>query len=154
MKVLVLYDSTSENVLCQVREWLEAEGCQVAAFEVDASSERKKGEAITEMLSECEGVILLFGPNLSATDVQATLLAAKVKGIKIVGIRLPGKSVPDQSIDAFEKFAFALIPLDRSKVIAATCNEKPEWTDEEGAPREEPDTDRYKCKKQKSDAAA
>jgi hypothetical protein len=151
MKVLVVHSGFCEQELWQTRATLEAQDCQVVVLDADTEvKEEKRRTSITSLVENCEVVVILFDGNLSLADVQVSILVAKAKGKKVVGIRLTGAGTNEE----FEKFGSALIPFVREKIVSVVCGDLTEWTDEQGEPRAEPDTDRHVCKKKKSDAAA
>jgi len=151
MKVLLISDGSCEQELRQARAWLEAQDCEVLLLDVGAAtSEENRKESITPLINQCDVVVLFQTSSLQIVDVQIAVLAAKVKGKKIVGIQLSSSTTTDE----FEKFGSALLQFERPKLIAAVCGDYVEWTDEEGDPRPEPETERHRCKKPATSNAA
>jgi len=143
MKVLLVHSGSCEPELRQLRHWLEAENCEVAIVDLNHPDEQSQTKAITESVSECDSVVVLMDSQLPLPEVQVAILAANAKGKKILGVKLAAAVV----VDALEKFGSSLIGFNRELIIDAVCEDRFAWTDEEGRPREEPETERHKCKK-------
>jgi hypothetical protein len=150
MRVLLINDGSCEQELRQARAWLEAQECEAVILDVGNASEENRKSSITSLVDQCDVVVLFLTSSLQIIDVQISVLAAKAKGKKIVGIQLSGSATTDE----FEKFGSALLQFDQKKLIAAVCGDYAEWTDDEGDPRPEPETERHKCKKPTTSNAA
>jgi hypothetical protein len=149
MKVLVLHGGSCVAELGQLRRWLEAEECEVAVFDLDTLGGVPQQGSVTELAAECDATVLLVNRDLPLAEVQAAVLAAHAKGKKIISVQL-GEPIYSEG---FEKYGFASIPLKQNLVVGAVCNDLYAWLDDDEQPREEPDTERHKCKKQKNAAA-
>lgn len=145
MKVLILHDGSSPETFRKVRAWLESADCKVSVLEVSNSSREEASKSLAEVIAQYDVVVLLFGDELSIADIQAGLLAARAKGKKIVGIHSPTGLTGNMNVREFEKHAFALVRAEEKAVVAAVCDDKPEWTNEEGQARPTPKTKRHKC---------
>jgi len=149
MKVLVLHGGSCVDELGQLRGWLEAEGCEVAVFDLDNLGGAPQQRSVTELAAECDATVLLVNRDLPLPEMQAAVLAAHAKGKKLVSVQL-GERIFSE---AFEKYGFASIPLKQNLVVGTVCDDLPGWLDDDEQPREEPDTERHKCKKQPNAAA-
>jgi hypothetical protein len=145
MKVLLLHGRSCDNELKSTRLWLEAEGCEVVIFDLHSSFDALQKKAVTELAQECDTLVFLVNSDLPLDEVQVLVLAANAKGKKVVSVQL-GASV---SIDVFEKYGCASVPLKRALIVGAVCEDRYAWIDDDGEPREEPETERHKCKKKK-----
>jgi NADPH:quinone reductase-like Zn-dependent oxidoreductase len=153
MRVLVLHGDSSSDEVNQLRLWLEAEGCELVIFVFDSSGGKSQEKALSELIAECDIVTLLLTSDLPLSEVQVAVLAAHSKGKKVIGVQL-GQNI---SIEVLEKYGSASIPLKQNLIVGAVCEDHGDWIDDDGQPREEPETERHKCKKQrpaKKNAAA
>lgn len=153
MKALLVHSGACKNELEECRRWLEAEGCEVAVFDLNESSRLTRGKALTDLIAECDVVVFLVDDKLPLEEVQLGVLAANAKGSEIVSVQLGAKI----STDVFEKYGSASVPFKQNLIVGAVCRHQPSWTDDDGNPREDQDLEHHKCKKQnpsKSNAAA
>jgi hypothetical protein len=153
MKILVLHGGSCADELKRLRLWLEPEECEVVIFDDLKNSPSAPQKAITELIAECDVVIFFVNSDLPLGEVQVAVLAAHAKGKRIISVQLG----PHISIEAFEKYGSASIPFKQNLIVGAVCEDRYAWIDDDGQPREEPDTERHKCKKQnptKTNAAA
>ncbi len=149
MKVLILHGGSCEDELRQLRQWLEAEECEVFVLDL-APGVKFQANPLTELIAETDAVTILINSQLPLPEVQIAILAANANGKKIVAVKLAASTV----IDALEKYGSSSVPLSRNLIIDAVCEDRFAWTDEDGDPREEPETERHKCKKPASRNAA
>jgi hypothetical protein len=149
MKVLILHGGSCESELRQLRQWLEAEACDVIILDLD-STVKSQASSLTELIADADAVTILVNPELPLAEVQIAILAANSKGKKIIAVKLIESIV----IDALEKYGSSSVPLSRQQVVEAVCDDRFAWTDEDGSPREEPETERHKCKKPANKNAA
>ena len=145
MKVLLVHGGSCESELKQVRAWLEAENCEIAIFDLSGSGSVAEQHALTESVNASDAVTFLVNPKLPTEDVQIAVLAAVIRGKPVTSIQL-GEPIP---LEALEKYGSGSVPLKHNLVVATVCRNAPEWRDQEEELREEPETERHKCKKQK-----
>jgi hypothetical protein len=150
MKVLLVHSGASPDELKQIRLWLEAVECQIDVFDLFQRHNDDQTKSLVQFVTECEAVVFLADQNLPIDEMQIAVLAANARGKKIISVRLSGKALPD----AFEKYGSASVGFVRSLIVGAVRDDSYVWIDEDGESREEPETERHKCKKKKPKNAA
>jgi hypothetical protein len=154
MNVLLIHGGSCEIELRELRQWLETQSCEVDVLDLNYEGGQYQAAAITELITKSDSVVVLLNSSLPLSDAQVALLTAVAQGKKLFGVQLESKHI---LVDALEKFGSGSLPFDRPLILAAICEEQFEWFDEDGEPRDEPETERHKCKKQSQsnkDAAA
>jgi len=149
MKVLILHSASSQDELRQLRHWLEAEACEVVVLDLYPGVELQQ-KSFTELIADTDAVTPLVDSQMPLPEVQIAILAANAKGKKIIAVKV----VESITVDALEKYGSSSVPFSRGLVVDTVCEDRFAWTDEDGDPRDEPETERHKCKKPATKNAA
>jgi hypothetical protein len=142
MKILVLHSGSSEDELKQLRQWLEGEACEVLVVDLSRGF-AVPDRPVTELIADVDAIIVLIDSRIPLSDVHIAILAAHAKGKKIIAVKL----VESILIVSLEKYGSSSVLFSKGLIVDAVCEDRFMWTDEDGDPREEPETKRHKCKK-------
>ncbi|MGE3990147.1 hypothetical protein [Pseudorhodoplanes sp.] len=149
MKVLLVHSGSCENELKNTRGWLEAEDCEVVIFDLTESGRRVRGEALTDLIAECDAVVFMVDAALPLEEVQVAVLAANALGKKVISVQLDATILAE----VFDRYGSSSIPFKHHMIVGAVCGDQFEWIDEHGDRREDQDMEHHKCKKKKNAAA-
>jgi hypothetical protein len=146
MKVVTLHGGSCNEQLRTVHEWLESSECEVVIFGLSDLPNGQEAGALTELIAECDAVVFLTNSDIPLAEVHVAVMAANARGKTIVNVQLGGPTV----VEAFEKYGSASVPFNRKMVVDAVCGDRFAWTNSDGEQREQPETERHKCKKRKA----
>lgn len=124
--------------------------CQIDVFDLVHRNNDDQTKSLAQFITDCEAMVFLADLALPIDEMQIAVLAANARGKKIINVRLSSNALPD----AFEKYGSASVGFVRSLIVGAVRDDSYVWIDEDGEPREEPETERHKCKKKKPKNAA
>ena len=143
MTKIIIYqanlDEVGEEELQALLDELECDEVEFVAFSDDEAE-------CSEILDDCDAIIIILAPGMGDDAVLATVLRiAATKNCRVVSVWPRGSTGFDLP-EPIESYGTDVLPWDGAKINGAACGDAdPSFENPDGEPREEPETERNLC---------